>query len=85
MLKNVFLPQSVAINFPFSMESLAMNENYSVGIYMYDPVYKAFSIQNNSTDYFKGLIEKENNIVAKILSANKSYEYSSSGKLKEIP
>ena len=51
---------------------IAMNEDYSVGIYMYDSVNKAFSIQNNSTDFFKGLIEKENNIVAKILSANKS-------------
>ena len=51
---------------------IAMNEDYSVGIYMYDSVNKAFSIQNNSTDFFKGLIEKENNIIAKILSENKS-------------
>ena len=50
---------------------LAINNDYSVGIYMYDNVNKGFSLQNDSIDFFKPLIKEENKAVIEILSTNK--------------
>ena len=62
---------------------LAINNDYSVGIYMYDNANKGFSLQNDSIDSFKALIKVENKAVIEILSTNKSQIYRIKDKLNQ--
>ena len=62
---------------------LAINNDYSVGIYMYDNANKGFSLQNDSIDSFKALIQEENKAVIEILSTNKSQIYRIKDKLNQ--
>ena len=62
---------------------LAINNDYSVGIYMYDNANKGFSLQNDSIDFFKPLIKEENKAVIEILSTNKSQIYRIKDKLNQ--
>jgi diguanylate cyclase (GGDEF)-like protein len=61
----------------------AVNNDYSVGIYMYDSANKGFSLQNNSIDSFKSLINEENKAVIEILSTNKSQIFRIKDKLNQ--
>ena len=62
---------------------LAMNNDYSDGIYIYDTANKGFSLQNNSMDSFKALIKEENKVVIEILSTNKSQIFRIKDKLNQ--
>ena len=62
---------------------LAINNDYSVGIYMYDNANKGFSLQNDSIDSFKALIKVENKAVIEILSTNKSQIYRIKDKINQ--
>ena len=46
---------------------LAINNDYSVGIYMYDNANKGFSLQNDSIASFKALIQGGNKALIEIL------------------
>ena len=63
---------------------LAINNDYSVGIYMYDAGNKGFSIQNDgSTDSFISFIKEESSAVLEILSMNKSQIFQIKDKLNQ--
>ena len=63
---------------------LAINNDYSVGIYMYDAANKGFSIQNDdSTDSFISFIKEESSAVLEILSMNKSQIFQIKDKLNQ--
>ena len=63
---------------------LAINNDYSVGIYMYDAANKGFSIQNYaSTVSFISFIKEESSAVLEILSMNKSQIFQIKDKLNQ--
>jgi len=62
---------------------LAINNDYSVGLYMYDAANRGFSLQNVSIDSFNSFIKVENRVVSEILSTNKSQIFRVKDKLNQ--